>query len=335
MASAGVDLLARYDPLAVVGLWEVLPRLPRILRLLAQTRRWLREMRPDLLVLVDAPDFNFRLLGTARRLGIPVVYFVVPQFWAWRPGRAEVLARSVRRALTLFPFEARLLRERGLDAHFVGHPLAEELKPPASRPEARRRLGWDPARPLVALLPGSRVGEWRRHVPVLLGAADWVARRRPEVQWGLSVAPDPAAAGLPQRLSPGPVRPYEGQAWELLAAADAAVVASGTATLEAALLETPMVVGYRLSPLTYHFLRRRVAVAHVAMPNVLAGERVVPEFLQAAFAPERVGPELLRLLDPGEAAQRQRALFQKLRGELHHPGAYARAARLVAEVAGA
>jgi len=326
MSAAGVRLVERYDPLAVVGLLEVVPRLPGILALLSRVRRRLRRDPPDLYVAVDAPDFNFRLMATARRQGVPIVYFIVPQFWAWRRGRLRTLKRLVERALVIFPFEEGLLRDAGIPADFVGHPLAEEIDPPSDRADLRRSLGWDAGRPLVALLPGSRTGEWDRHLPALRETAAWVRSRRGDIQWGLSVAPGLDPAGLAKLEEEGLI-PFKGPARDLLAASDAALVASGTATLEAALLETPLVAFYRLSFLTHAAARLFVDVPFFAMVNVLAGEQVVPEFLQKAARGDAMGPALLSLVDGGQEAGAQRKGFRRVRTLLGSPGAYERAAR--------
>jgi lipid-A-disaccharide synthase len=333
MASAGVRLIADFDPLAVVGLTEVLPRLPRILSLLRSLKQALAREEPHLYVAVDAPDFNFRLMGHARRLGIPVVYFIVPQFWAWRRGRLRVLTRHVRRALTIFPFEVPLLEEAGVSASFVGHPLAETLEPPVDRRPLKELLGWRMDRPLVAILPGSRAGEWKRHRKPLLETVQWVSERRRDIQWGWSIAP-----GLlpPQgeTTSGGGIRYHHGRAQDLLRAADAALVASGTATLEAALLETPMIVHYRLAPLTSFLARRWVRVPHFAMVNLLAGREVVPEFFQSAVRASNMGSLLLRLLNDPSMVEKQRQGFLRVRDLLMRPGAYRRAAEEILDVVG-
>lgn len=333
MASAGVRLVADFDPLAVVGLTEVLPRLPKILGLLRRLKDALGREKPHLYVAVDAPDFNFRLMGHAHRLGIPVVYFIVPQFWAWRRGRLRVLTRLVRRALTIFPFEIPLLEEAGVTASFVGHPLAESLEPPEDRRPLKELLGWPADRPLVALLPGSRAGEWKRHRKPLLETVQWVSERRPDIQWGWSIAP----GLLPPRgevTSEGRVRYHRGRAQDLLRAADAALVASGTATLEAALLETPMIVHYRLAPLTSLLARLWVRVPHFAMVNLLAGSEVVPELFQRAVRASNMGPLLLRLLDDPAMVEEQRRGFRRIRDLLKRPGAYRRAAEEILDVVG-
>lgn len=333
MASAGVRLLARYDPLAVTGVTEVLPRLPKILRLLRDLKRRLSVERPDLYVAVDAPDFNFRLMAHAHELGIPVVYFIVPQFWAWRRGRLRTLSRMVSRALTIFPFEVRLLEEAGVSASFVGHPLAEELVPPEDRRGLKRVLGWDEDRPLVAILPGSRANECRRHRAPLMKTVNWAAETRPDLQWGWSVAP-----GLvpPEKIETTEerLRVHCGPARELLRAADAALVASGTATLESALLGTPMIVFYKLAPLTSVLARHWVRVPHFAMVNLLAGGEVVPELFQETCRDTTMGPLLLRLLDDPSMAEGQRREFAKIRAHLRSPGAYRRAAEEILDVLG-
>lgn len=343
MEAAGVRLAADYEVLAVVGIAEVLPRLPEVFRLLRRLRKLLREERPDLYVAIDAPDFNFRLMTHAARAGIPVVYFIVPQFWAWRRGRLRAMKRWVDLALPIFPFEVPLLKEAGVPARFVGHPMAEQHSPTDDRRQAKERLGFDGAHPLVAVLPGSRVSEWRRHVPALTETVRWVDGARAGIQWAWSVAPSlrdqPRPAFSGENATPrtgGPAERvlfHEGPASDLLAAGDVCLVASGTATVEAALLDAPTIVFYRVAPVTSALARLFVKVPHFAMVNLLADERLVPEYFQSDVRADRLGPEILRLLDDPSLARRQREGFRRVRGLLSSPGAYARAAGEILDVA--
>ncbi|MBU1702449.1 MAG: lipid-A-disaccharide synthase [Candidatus Eisenbacteria bacterium] len=333
MAAAGVELWADYGPLAVVGFTEVLPRIPRILSLINQLGRRLEQEKPDLYVAIDAPDFNFRLMKRARSAKIPIVYYIVPQFWAWRRGRLKTLARSVRSALVLFPFEKPLLEEAGVPAHFVGHPGVETLLPAQDKKSQKVKLGFEGDKPLIALLPGSRISEWRRHAKPLIDAMRWTGSIKPDFQWGLSIAP-----GLSPPLSElgisadldtcnkGKLMIFRGSVVSLLQAADATLVASGTASLEAAFLETPMIVFYRVSSLTYLIARWFIRIKHFAMVNVLAGESLVPELAQSKVAGASIGRALLDLLDNPESLDRQLRGFRRIREQLARPVSYDRTA---------
>ena len=326
LRAAGVEILVPSESLAVVGIGEVLLRLPGLWRALGTLKAALRERRPGALVLVDFPDFNFRLARHAKRLGIPVVYYITPQVWAWRPGRTRFLAANVDLALVLFPFEEEFLKARGVEARFVGHPLVDTARPASSLEEFLTRHGLSPRAPRVALLPGSRPSEVRRNLPALAGAAALLRKTHPE-----AVPMVPWAHGLPASLrgpfDGGPIRWVEGEYADVLGHAQAAAVASGTATLEAALMGVPQVVVYRVNRLTYQIGRRLVTLPHVALPNVVAGRAAVPELLQGAFTPQAVARALAGFLDSGEQARREAAAMEKeMRKRLGEGGASARAA---------
>jgi lipid-A-disaccharide synthase len=325
LASDGAHLVADVRELAVVGLWEVVSHLPRFRRIFADVLAEADRRRPDAAVLVDYPDFNLRLARALHRRGIPVVYYVSPQVWAWRPGRIRAIRGSVAHMVVIFPFEEAVYRDAGVPVTFVGHPLVDLVAPTRDRAAFLASLGLDPDRPVVALLPGSRRKEIAHNLPAMRGAVELLAARRPDLQFVGAVAPsiDRAllAEGLPAgvALAPG--------AHDVLAAADAAVVASGTATVEAALVGTPMVVVYRLSRLTYLLGRRFVRVPHVAMANLIAGRRIVAELIQGDYTPGAVADEVVRLLGPDGAAVR--AALAEVRGKLGSGGASARAAEVV------
>ena len=264
MAAEGVRLIQRAERVTVVGGTEALGRLPALWSAFRALRQHLQQRRPRVLVLIDFPEFNLRLARVARRLGVPVVYFVAPQLWAWRPGRARAMARDVARVLAIFPFEVGFYQEAGVPVEFVGHPVLDVL-PELDRETARAGLAAE-GETLVGLLPGSRDAEIRRHLPVLLGAAHRIAARRPRARFALPVASTIAEEGVAAaaRASGLPVEVLPGQAYRVMAAADLLLVASGTATLEAACYGTPMVVLYRLSAVSHALARRLVrgVVAH-------------------------------------------------------------------------
>lgn len=330
MAAAGVRLLRRVESVAVVGGTEVLGRLPALWRAFRALRRHLREARPGVVVLVDFPEFNMRLARAARRLGVPVVYFIAPQVWAWRRYRVRALARDVSRVLAIFPFEVGFYADAGVPVEFVGHPVLDVL-PPLTRDSCRAGLVAS-GEALVGLLPGSREHEVRRHLPVLLGAARRLREARPRLRFALPVAPtlDPRAIEATARASDVPVTVLQGEAYRVMSASDLLLVASGTATLEAACYGAPMVVVYRLSGLSYALARLLVrGVAHVSLPNILAGRGIVPELIQRRATAEKVAAAAQALLEDETARAAQRAALLEVRARLGEPGAARRAAGAV------
>ena len=330
MAAAGVRLLAHEKDLAVVGITEVASRLGALLRALRSAGRYLAQHRPHGVILVDFPDFNLRIARKARRLGIPVVYYIGPQVWAWRRRRVHTLSRLVRRMVVILPFEAALYRDAGADCVFVGHPLVDLVRPRLNREAGMARYALREGRPIVALLPGSRWQEVRRLLPEMLRAVARLAREGLPVQAVIPVAPslDPAWVQRQVAASGVEARVVHGEAVDVLQLCDCAVVASGTVTLEAAFLEKPMVIVYRVSRLTYWAARFLVGVQHIGLVNIVAGREVVPELLQDAVTPEGIALQVRRLLDP-RVRQRVVASLQEVRRALVEPGAADRAARAV------
>jgi lipid-A-disaccharide synthase len=330
MAAAGVDVLHRAERVAVVGGTEAVGRLPALWNAFRSLRRQLRERRPGVLVLIDFPEFNMRLARAARRLGVPVVYFVAPQVWAWRRHRVRAIARDVSRVLAIFPFEVGLYQEAGATVEFVGHPVLDVL-PDLDHGAARQGLV-SAGETLVGLLPGSRAAEVRRHLPVLLGAARRIVTRRPRTRFAIAVAPTIPVADVQTAVREAgiPVEILPGEAYRVMAAADLLLVASGTATLEAACYATPMVVLYRLSS-TSHALARLLVrgVSHISLPNIVAGRGIVPELIQGEATIATVSAAALRLLDDGVARTSQRLALLEVRTRLGAPGAGLRAARAV------
>jgi lipid-A-disaccharide synthase len=338
LRAAGATLTGDFKGLSVTGLLEVASVLPRTY---VTYRRLIAEAvarRPDVFVAVDFPDFNFRLAAAVRRLGVPVVYYISPQLWAWRRGRMKTMRRISDRVLVIFPFEAPIYEAAGVPVEWVGHPLLDVSRTPEARHPFLRRLGLDPTRPVVALLPGSRKNELRQILPDLARAAVLVRQRVPDVQFVVARAPYlPTSLFEPLRLladAPGRAAALvDDHADDVLAAADVALVASGTVTVQAALHECPMVVVYRLSPLTYAMGKPFVHVDTYAMANLVAGRRLVPELIQDDFTPEAVADAAVRVLrEPAHAAAVRRDLAE-VRAKLGPPGASARAATAVLEVA--
>jgi lipid-A-disaccharide synthase len=336
MAGAGLDRLADVTGAAAVGGTEALGPVPKLFAAWRQLRAALEgPRRPAALVLIDFPEFNLRLARVARRAGIPVVYFIPPQVWAWRPWRARAVARRTSLVLAVFPFEAALYRRVGGRVEFVGHPVLDALADAPDRDEARRRLGIDAGAVVVGLLPGSRTQEIEGTLPVLHAAAARIAATRPDARFVLAAVQHTGHEAGPVAALRGtqpPVQVVSGDTHAVMRAADLLLVNSGTATLEAALLGTPMVVCYRLSWLTEAIVRRLVRVPWISLANITLGRTVVPELYQRAFTPGRVAAEALRLLGSPAAIQAQRDAFAELGGVLGEPGVGLRAARHILSV---
>ena len=334
LAAQGVELLFDAGEVSVMGITEVLPRLPRILRVMRGLAEAAEARRPVCAVLVDIPDFNLRLAARLKAQGVPVAYYVSPMIWAWRRGRVKAIRRLVDRMLCILPFEEPFYREAGVAARYVGSPVLEQVPPPADAVTFRRALGLSPDAPTLALLPGSRMSEIRRILPTLVAAAGRLAAERPGLQVVVPVAPTIPREEVLQRFAGSGVTPVlvDGRAPEVVGASDAAVVASGTAALEAGLMQRPLVVVYRVSRVTYWVGRMMLKVAHVALVNLLANRRVVPELLQDDLTPERVAQEVQRVWGPGPAREEMLRGLSEVRGLLGEHGAAARAAQAVAEL---
>lgn len=343
----GVESVVRTDELSITGLLEIARALPRFRRAYGELKRAGLEQRPDAVVLVDWPDFNLRLARAFRRSGLRVVYYVSPQLWAWRGHRVRQVRRDIDLLLAILPFEPDWYAARGVShVEFVGHPLAGEVARLDNRADFCRRHHLDPARPLVALLPGSRRKELLRILPPMLQAARLVAGANANAQFVVALAPArdqaeaesliaaeaasliSAAANSVGAAGDLNFRVVRGETRELLSAADAAAVASGTATLEAALTETPLVVVYRESALNWNLLGRLITVEHYGLVNLIAGRRVAPELMQHDFTPAALARELLRILDPAEN-ERARAALREATARLGTERASLRAADAV------
>lgn len=337
LAAAGGELLADYRGLAVTGLTEVLPKLAQ----LAATRRRLvayaREQRPDALVVIDFPDFNFFLARAVRALGIKVIYYISPQIWAWRPGRLKTIGRIADRVLVIFPFEEAIYQRAGIPVTFVGHPLIDLVPDTGPRDVFLRSVGLDPAAKTIAVLPGSRANEVSHILPDLLAACRLVASRVAGAQCVVARAPHLDDGLFRAAVSEAGLRVavVQERTDAVLASADVALTASGTATVQTALHDTPMVVVYRLSPLTYRLGRRFVKVDTFGMVNLIAGERIVPELIQDAFTPEAVAAEAVSMLTDAARARTIRAGLAHVRSKLGGPGASARAAAEIAAMVAA
>ncbi len=332
-ADAGGELLADYRGLAVTGITEAIPKIPRLFK----TRRLLvnaaRTNRPDALVVIDSPDFNFRLAPSVHNLGVPIVYYISPQIWAWRKGRLKTIRDFADRVLVIFPFEEPIYRDAGVPVEFVGHPLIDLAAPTLSRDALCRAHGLDPVKPVVAVLPGSRANEVARIFPDLATAALRIRAQLRNVQFIVARAPhlDDALFTAARGLEACAI--VEGHTDAVLGAADVALTASGTATIQAALHDTPMVIVYRVSPLTYQLGRRLVRVDAIGMVNLIAGERIVPELVQDAFSPVAVAREAVSMLTDPNRATTIREGLARVRAKLGGSGASRRAAEAILRVA--
>ncbi len=330
MQAAGVRLLANSDETAVVGITELWEKRRALRGALQRLRDHLHRVRPALLICIDFPDFNLLLARTAHQLDIPVCYFISPQVWAWRRGRIRTIRRLVRKMLVLFPFEEAMYRSAGVDATFVGHPLLDVLAKVPPRDACRTALGIRDTSLVLGLLPGSREAEVRRHLPLLLEAGARLAAAHPDLRLLLGLAPslgEKTPAAQVAAASPVPVTAVHGRTYEVIRAADLLLAVSGTVTLEAAILGTPMIITYRVAALTWLLARLLVRVRFAGLPNLVADDRIVPELLQSEATPERLAATAAEILESPERQARMRAALADVRSRLGSPGAAERAAR--------
>jgi lipid-A-disaccharide synthase len=322
MERMGMELLYRSESLSVVGITEVLFKLRLIVKALRDLKGSLLRERPDLVILIDFPDFNLRLAKTAHQHGIPVFYYISPQVWAWRSGRVKQIAQRVKKMVVFFPFEVPLYEAAGVDVEWVGHPLLDIVRTSLSREEAFGRFGLDPERPIIGLLPGSRTQEIERLLPTLLAAAQLMQKEIPTLQFIIPLAP-----GIPEAIvSPWiekaciPIKLVGGWTYDVMNLSEILIMASGTATLEGAILGKPMVIVYKVSLLSYWIARALVHVNHIGLVNLVARREIVPELLQSDANAQRIATEALRILKDS---------MWEVRENLGAPGAAARAARIV------
>jgi lipid-A-disaccharide synthase len=350
MRAAGCEIIVDAKDLAVVGITEILSRLPQILSLYRKLIHAADEKRPAIAIVIDSPAFNWRVARQMRKRGISVVYYVCPQFWAWRQGRVKLLRKYVNKALVIFPFEEKFYRDRGVDATFVGHPLANLPVPSITRAEYASANNFDPAKIWITLMPGSRRKEVRMNLPTILEAADrlsadCVRQSGAEgYEFLLPVARTLDASFLRELMSEWQRQKETRQAASLhnlhlvpdglpaLYHSRAGIVASGTATVEAALMGTPFVMVYRVSPLTYALGKPRVKVPFFAMVNLIAEEEVVPELVQHKFTAENVVAELNKIIPDGEPRKRMLQGLELVKARLQHGGSDSHPAQAAAEI---
>ena len=330
MGDAGVEIVADSSEVSVVGIVEIAKKYPALKRVWNRLIGEAARRKPRYAILTDFPGFHLRMARALKRQGVQCIYFVCPQFWAWRPWRANLVRRRFVRGLCIFPFEEQWYRSRGVKADFIGHPLVGNVSAKRTRAEFAAAYSLDASRPIITILPGSRSGEIAHHMPTLMQTAARIQKERP-AQFVLAIAPGMTGNQIAKYLSPEvQVHVVEDATYDALGAADLSIVSSGTATVEAALMDSPMVVVYRLSPLTAGIARLLVRTPMFAMVNLIAGRRVVPEFVQKDFTPERLANEVIRLLDSTEARAEMRRGLAEIREKLGPPGAIDRAADLIA-----
>jgi lipid-A-disaccharide synthase len=332
LRASGVETVVDASSLAVVGLLEVISHIPRIWREYRKLLAAARERRPALAVLTDSPDFHLRVARRLRREGVPVVYLVAPQVWAWRKGRLKTMRRSLSRLLCIFPFEEEFFSNEGLRATYIGHPLARLVHPSLGRDEFFRKHRLAAGRPLIAVLPGSRRGEAARHLPALADAVERLYREQ-AINVLLPASATTGTVFFRERLGRSPIQVIDGESWDALAHADVALAASGTVTIEAALLGTPMVTFYKVTPPSWFAGRLLVRVPFFTMVNLIAGRAVVPELMQSGMTGEALAREASRLLHDQNARAEMKAGLAEVREKLSGGGdAPKRAAAIIQEI---
>ncbi|MGA2711860.1 MAG: lipid-A-disaccharide synthase [Bryobacteraceae bacterium] len=319
LREAGVRPVVRSEDLSVVGIVEVVGHLPRIWRRFRELVRAAEREKPQLAILTDSPDFHLRLARKLKRLGIPVVYLVAPQVWAWRKGRVKTMRRAINRLLCIFPFEEAFFREHNVPVTYIGHPLATRVRPALSQEEFFRKHKLDMGRPLITMLPGSRRSEALRHLPELVRAADILSRDR-ALSFVLPASPTCGADFFSEPLAGSRIQAIEGEAWDAMAHCDVALAASGTVTVEAALLGAPMVTFYRVTGTSWAIGKLLVKVPFYSMVNLIAEKRVVPELMQGEMTGERIAAETTRLLDDARERGKMKEELLRVASLLSGPG---------------
>jgi lipid-A-disaccharide synthase len=334
MRDAGVRMLADASEVSVVGATEVLTHIGAIYRVYSRLKSFLKEDRPDLLVLIDFPDFNIMLGKVAKKLGIPVLYYISPQVWAWRKGRVKKIAEIVNAIVVVFPFEVELYKAAGVDVRFVGHPLTDVVCSGYSKIDARKYLGLDPTRRTIALLPGSRKKEIMHLLPDMLEAARKLDAMFEELQFVLPVAPTIEREFIRDHVdrSGVVVSIIDGRVYDVLRASDAAIVTSGTATLETGLMGVPMVIVYRMSGLSYFIGSLIINVDHVGLVNIVAGKRLVPELIQQDATPQNIADAVAKMLRDPDYYKAITDGLATVKAQMGDAGASARAADVVLEL---
>jgi lipid-A-disaccharide synthase len=328
---AGMKLLYHSQSLSVVGITEVLLKLGSILKALRGLKKSLDREKPDLVILIDFPDFNLRLAKIAHRKGIPILYYIGPQIWAWRPKRIKLISRLVKKMIVLFSFEVPLYEAAGVDVEWVGHPLLDIVKPVLSKEEAFRQFGLDPNRRTVGLLPGSRIHEVERLLPPLLASAHLLQKEIPDLQFIIPLAPGIPKTMLSSRMKKisVPLKLVEGLTHDVMNLSELLIAASGTATLEGAILGKPMIILYKVSLPSSWVARALIRVDHIGLVNLVAEKEIAPELLQREVNPQRIADEAFRILRDPILSRKMTDSMGEVRQKLGDPGAAQRAAHIV------
>jgi len=334
LKKVGMEVLFQSSQIAVVGIAEVLTKIRSVLRAFHRVKKTLASQNLDLAILIDFPDFNLHVATHLKRRGIPILYYISPQIWAWRGGRIRKIKRLVDKMVVILPFESAFYQERGVDVAFVGHPLLDVVKPKLRTEEFLHGLGIDTTRRVIGLFPGSRDHEVRRLFPVMLEAGRIMVRRLPDLCFLVCVAPGIDGQTIRDVLKQHdlPVQIVDDTPYDLMAASELVVAASGTVTLEAAILNTPMVILYKVSSLTYWIGRMMAKVQNIGLVNLVAGKTVVPELIQREASPERIAEEALSILTERKRFSTMKSALVAVKERLGTPGASDRAARLVVEM---
>lgn len=331
MRKAGVDILYDLADYGVMGFVEVVRNLPKMFKLRDDLVEVMKKEKPDILVIIDYPDFNLRLAKCAKALGISVFSYIPPSAWAWRKGRAQSVAKLADKIAAIFPFETEVYRQAGANIEFVGNPLIDIVKPQMNVDAAKKFFNVEPGKRVIILLPGSRKQEIAKLLPVMLDSAEKIAWHNDDVQFFL-----PLASTISEEIIRDMLNKYKVQVqitraytYDLMHLADSAIAASGTVTLEAALLGLPAVVVYKMEPISYFIARRLVNLPNVSLPNIIMGKRIIPELLQSAVNADNVEDEVMRIMRGSEAGGKIREELKRLREKLGSPGAVNRVAQLI------
>ncbi|MBI5406103.1 MAG: lipid-A-disaccharide synthase [Nitrospirae bacterium] len=336
MREAGVDILYDSSEISVVGLSEILPRLRAIIRAYRIVTGLIKSRSTDFVILIDYPGFNIRVAGVAKRCGIPVVYYISPQIWAWKKGRLRLLAQRVKKMIVILPFEEAIYKEAGVDCSFIGHPLVDEVLNTRPLGETIHKYGIDKDQPVIGLFPGSRIGEVNALLPDILEAARILKDDNPQIRFVMAVADSLDFQQIHEAISRSSldvkmdIKIIKGEANDVLNICDIIIAASGTITLQAALLEKPMVILYKLSPITHAIARLLVQINHIGLVNILAGRRIVPELLQREVTPDRIAAEVKKMLYDKDYYARIKKDLYDVKITLGPPGASERVARVIA-----
>lgn len=342
MKEAGVSLLYDSSSISVVGISEVFSRIRAIRQAYKEVKKVLHSGNVDLVILIDYPGFNIQVAGVAAKMGIPVVYYIGPQVWAWRKGRIKTLAKRIKKMIVILPFEEPIYKEAGIDCSFIGHPLVDEIQHVYHPEEIRHKYGLSEKDITIGLFPGSRPGEIKTHLPIILEAAEMLKEKRPDIQFVLAIAESiepgfvqgiisrwQSTYGMDKNLK---ISLVHGEANNVLNVSDIVIAVSGTITLQAALFEKPMVIIYKVSSLTYLIARMLVNVKDIGLVNILAGRRIVPELIQHDATPENIIKEVRRMIKDREYYNEIHKGLHEIKLKLGPPGAMERVARVIGEM---